>query len=378
MVAFLLSFVIDAHASPMHFTAPARRGDVDVVLQGDDPSVVRALADAVVADLSKEHVIASAADGERAVRDFMAPRLWLFMSLAELRALRDEVDTAWDWEVSHEMGTALDDGPPPLIDTQHHARDWKTWLEERTSNYFESDAGHVVVVAVHPRADGVEALRAARAVVTRALANARFTSVHASFVGDPVRAVATHAKHREELTIAIVALLILAVAVAIAKRRISRQSAVVAVACIALACVGSRRLYAASAADVDIAPSEDATQKARAILGPEVDVETTKDATSGGERARTLRARGDVAEAASLLDFVPPDQQAKLEHVAALADHVEAARRHQVLVGEQWEKFRPFAPSADLKPFGAEDLPPELVASFTRDARGDLVFVAHK
>ena len=90
-----------------------------ILLEGKDHLALRAMGDAIVPRLLAlgPDMIGSAEDGIQDARAFLAPRAGLFLEPKELLQLRDDVNARWDYEVSKEEGTLLeDDGPPVTVD----------------------------------------------------------------------------------------------------------------------------------------------------------------------------------------------------------------------------------------------------------------------
>jgi predicted RND superfamily exporter protein len=79
----------------------------------------------------------------------------------------------------------------------------------------------------------------------------------------------------------------------------------------------------------------------------------------------------------SLWSFVPKEQDQKLPTLVALARRLEKAHDRRFVSEADWKELRPFLPTADLTPFGIEDLPEETARPFTDKGgtRGTLVFV---
>ncbi len=79
----------------------------------------------------------------------------------------------------------------------------------------------------------------------------------------------------------------------------------------------------------------------------------------------------------SIFDLVPDDQQEKIRLLGEIRQRIEKVRSHGELTQQDWERFQPYLPAADLRPFGIDDLPEKIVRPFTeRDGtRGRIVYV---
>ena len=140
-----------------------------LLLEGNDEKVLRELGDAIVAKLVSlgPEYVTSAQDGVQSATKFLSPRAGLFLDRKELEKLKDDVDARWDWEVSHAMGTSLDDDestPPPALDREGFEKRFKQRLESKAGSrkldqykdgYYErKDGKALVVIAASPAAAG--------------------------------------------------------------------------------------------------------------------------------------------------------------------------------------------------------------------------------
>jgi hypothetical protein len=134
-----------------------------ILLEGDDEKTLRGFGDAIVVKLGAlgPDVVSSAEDGIQGATRFLKPRAGLFLDEADLQEMKSEVDARWDWEVSHAVGTALDedDAPPPLNSKEFerhflHKLEGKIGsrsTEEDKAGYYErKDGTALVVVASSP------------------------------------------------------------------------------------------------------------------------------------------------------------------------------------------------------------------------------------
>ena len=80
----------------------------------------------------------------------------------------------------------------------------------------------------------------------------------------------------------------------------------------------------------------------------------------------------------SLQDFVPDQQAAKIEVLAAIKDKVMRAKKRGVIEDKDWSRMEPFIPPDDLKPFGIPDMPEGLARAFTETdgTRGRIVYIS--
>jgi predicted RND superfamily exporter protein len=132
-----------------------------ILLEGRDPAVLRAVGNEVdrrMLELGPE-VVSSAEDGTQAERAFLKPRAGLFLSVAELEQLRDDVFARWDYEVAKETGQLLDDNGPPVTIEQIEKRLRKSGdaagADDRSDGYYaRKDGTGLVVVVRSPIAGG--------------------------------------------------------------------------------------------------------------------------------------------------------------------------------------------------------------------------------
>jgi hypothetical protein len=160
---------------------PSRTSEIDIVLEGDDESAIDALGDALIPALRRVPDVDAAGDGLSSAREFLERRVWLFLSRAELAELRADIDARWDWEVAHEAGWALDDGPPPPVDRHGHVRALREWIERLNPVYFRSPDGKALVVVVETK--DRDALPHVRDVVDRIHSDHRFARVAVEYAG---------------------------------------------------------------------------------------------------------------------------------------------------------------------------------------------------
>jgi predicted RND superfamily exporter protein len=134
-----------------------------LLLEGTDEKVLRELGDAIALKLRSlgPDVVSSAEDGIQGATRFLKPRAGLFLDKADLEEMKSDVDARWDWEVSHAVGSALDDdaAPPPLNSEQFekrflHKLEAKTGRraqgEDKAGYYERKDGTALVVVASSP------------------------------------------------------------------------------------------------------------------------------------------------------------------------------------------------------------------------------------
>jgi uncharacterized protein len=94
--------------------------------------------------------------------------------------------------------------------------------------------------------------------------------------------------------------------------------------------------------------------------------------------ANTLPATERPFEAAhSLFDFVPEDQEKKLEVLEHIRERLVRSKERGIVSDADWAKIQPALPLENLKTFGAADLPSDIALPFTDKAgkRGTLVLI---
>jgi uncharacterized protein len=136
-----------------------------ILLEGPDRTALRAMGDQVVArqlELGPD-LVSSAEDGTQAGRAFIEPRAGLFLSVAEVKQLRDDVDARWDYEVAKETGALLDDNGPPVTADQIEARLQKKAKEkgadDHSDGYYARKDGTGLVVVVRSPVPGGDLAR---------------------------------------------------------------------------------------------------------------------------------------------------------------------------------------------------------------------------
>lgn len=97
------------------------------------------------------------------------------------------------------------------------------------------------------------------------------------------------------------------------------------------------------------------------------------------EKKRDAAPPGDKPFEAvhTLLDFVAPDQEAKLPILNAVRDKLVRAHDKGFISDEDWNKLARYVPPKDLRAYGTADLPEDIARPFTEKdgTRGRLVFV---
>lgn len=80
----------------------------------------------------------------------------------------------------------------------------------------------------------------------------------------------------------------------------------------------------------------------------------------------------------SVYNLIPEQQEEKLALLKWIRTRLERARELDKLSDDDWKSIEPYLPSADMRPFGVEDLPERVARPFTeRDGtRGRIVYVA--
>ena len=114
-------------------------------------------------------VVTDVADGVQEATKYFKPRAGLFLDTADLEKLKSDVDARWDWEVSHAVGSALDDfdAPPPMNREELEKR-FRTKLEAKTGQrssdqdkggYYERKDGKALVVVAESTAPAGDSTR---------------------------------------------------------------------------------------------------------------------------------------------------------------------------------------------------------------------------
>jgi predicted RND superfamily exporter protein len=177
----------------------ANAQQVLILLEAPTHDPLRAMGDAIVPALLAlgPDTVSSAEDGIQEAKAFLTPRAGLFLSLGELEKLRDDVNARWDYEVSKETGSLLDDNGPPVsiedIEKRFEKKEKEAGGggEERPDGYYERKDGTALVIVAHsPIAGGdlaktgpaIDRIRAAVADVKAS--RPEFAGVRVSYAGD--------------------------------------------------------------------------------------------------------------------------------------------------------------------------------------------------
>ena len=182
---------------------------VTIVLEGADSATLRAFGDALVPELDAlgPAIVSHAEDGIQSSRSFLRPRAGLFAKREDLESLRADLDRRWDWEVSHAMGTDLDDEEPPKIDgaTMKKRFGMDSQKERFPDGYYQTPDGSALVVVVRtPIAAGdldrgVEARTAIEGVVDRVHGRPEFAKVKVGWAGDLITSLSEYGAIRRDL-----------------------------------------------------------------------------------------------------------------------------------------------------------------------------------
>jgi uncharacterized protein len=80
---------------------------------------------------------------------------------------------------------------------------------------------------------------------------------------------------------------------------------------------------------------------------------------------------------ASVFDFVPEDQEAKIPMLLALAERLRRAHERHFVSDADWADIAPYLPPPDLVPFGITDLPAAVARPFTEKngVRGTIILI---
>jgi predicted RND superfamily exporter protein len=190
---------------------------VIVVLEGDDEMALRAFGDAIVPRLAAlSDILSNVEDGVQEARKYLQPRAGLFLDTPELEKMKADVDARWDWEVSHEMGTALDDDDaPPRIDKQELQKRFESAAKRKTGSrnldqykdgYYQRPDGKALVVLAHSPVPGGDldrvqsAIERMHAAVAAAQAtNPAFAKIHVGWAGDMIAGFEEYGAVRNDL-----------------------------------------------------------------------------------------------------------------------------------------------------------------------------------
>jgi hypothetical protein len=182
---------------------------VFVVLEGDDPAALRELGDRIVPKLVAVGPpwVGSAEDGVQVARSYLMSRAGLFADRKKLEKLREDLDARWDWQVSKQMGTNVDDEAPPAITRASFERAFddgrRGEIDRFPGGYFQSKDGRALVVvarAAVPAGDlsgSREALARIRAVVEREHGGA--AAIRVSYAGDLVTSLLSYGAIKDDL-----------------------------------------------------------------------------------------------------------------------------------------------------------------------------------
>ncbi len=129
-----------------------------ILLEGDDEKVLRQFGDAIVVKLTSlgAGIVSHAEDGVQEATRYLEPRAGLFLDKVDLEKMKADVDARWDWEVSHAVGSALDDyDAPPPMNREGFEKRFRSKLEAKTgqrsmdqskAGYYERKDGKALVI----------------------------------------------------------------------------------------------------------------------------------------------------------------------------------------------------------------------------------------
>ncbi len=183
-----------------------------ILLEGKDPAVLRAMGDAVdirMLELGPD-IVSSAEDGTQAERAFLKPRAGLFLSVAEIKQLRDDVFARWDYEVAKESDQLLEDNGPPVTIEQIEKRLRKdtdgTGADDHSDGYYARKDGTGLVVVVRSPIGGGDlvktgpALAKMEAVVDAVKASdPSYAQVRVGYAGDMATGFIEYDRIRNDL-----------------------------------------------------------------------------------------------------------------------------------------------------------------------------------
>jgi len=184
---------------------------VSVVLEGEDTATLRRAARAVSTALSRARPpwLVDASDGLHEAREFLAPRLGLFLERSRLEKLRDELREAKSSAIMRGAGLDLGLDEPPAIDAARvrellGGADARAAEHRYPDGYFQSADGRAVVVLVQTSITpgDLDAARPAfdhvRSLSAQALTP--FPTVKVGYTGDLVTALFEYGAVRADLT----------------------------------------------------------------------------------------------------------------------------------------------------------------------------------
>ncbi len=171
-----------------------------VLVEGGDAAGQRAFGDALVERIRARAPLwlVEVSDGVQDGRRFLRPRAGMFISLAELQRLYDDVEARWSWEVGKQTGTNLDDEPPPdLAWDKLKQRLGLAGAEQYPDGYFQAKNPSALVVVVNTSIEGgdLATMQAALSLIqseARALRQHQPKAFQVSFAGDLVTGLAEY------------------------------------------------------------------------------------------------------------------------------------------------------------------------------------------
>ena len=135
------------------------------------------------------------------------------------------------------------------------------------------------------------------------------------------------------------------------------------------------QLYRASAIAAQIVGAR--TEGAMVVMADRTDQVAPLQAVLRAGRDAAPAAQKPFEEVHSLLDFIAPDQVAKLPLLADIRRRLLRAQERGGISEGDWQKLRMYLPPADLRPYGENDLPEAVRRPFTeRDGTvGRILFI---
>ena len=199
--------VVELHRIAEKTAASSR---IFVLLEGADRKTLRAMGDAAVPRLRAIGTpwVVSAEDGVQSARAFLLARAGLFTSVEELNKLKDDIDDAWDHEVSKAVGANLDDdeGPSQFDAIEKRLVGQAGGVDRRyPDGYYESADGTALLILVRSTALSGdlglsrETLGRVQAVVTEVGREPQFAAVRVGYAGDLVTSLYEYAIVRDDL-----------------------------------------------------------------------------------------------------------------------------------------------------------------------------------
>lgn len=132
----------------------ASQSTLAVTAESKDVTLLKRFVDETAPKLKSLRHVAGVDEGTREVEGFFRTHKHLYADIADIRSVHQTVTERYDWEVSRQLGTNLDDEEPPRIDSEALARRFENKIraaEEKTpgkDGYFIGEDGTFAVILV--------------------------------------------------------------------------------------------------------------------------------------------------------------------------------------------------------------------------------------